>query len=105
METYVQVETTLGSREEAERIADDLVGARLVACAQIVCPVRSVYRWEGAVQHDDEYLVLLKTRSGLLGDLEERLAREHPYQTPELLVFEVAGGAASYLEWLAQETA
>ncbi len=104
-ETYLQVETTVGSREDAERIADEIVGARLAACAQIIGPIRSLYWWDGAVQNDEEFLVLLKTRSGLLDELKARLTRAHTYEVPELLAFEVADGAQSYLDWLSGETA
>jgi len=100
----LQVETTVGSYEDAERIAEELVGARLAACCQIVGPATSVYRWEGVVQREQEFLILMKTHSDRVEELKARLARGHPYEVPQVLVFEVIDGAGPYLAWITSET-
>jgi periplasmic divalent cation tolerance protein len=101
---YLQAETTTGSREDAERLATAIVGRRLAACAQIVGPIRSVYHWQGAVQNDEEYLVLFKTRAAIAEQFKRELAELHTYDVPEILLFEIRDGARSYLDWLAAET-
>src|SRR4051812_45036651 len=103
-DSYVQAETTVGTREDAERLAGDLVGRRLAACAQIVGPIRSVYRWEGEVRDEEEHLVRFKTRAARAEPLKEALAAAPPYDVPEVLIFAVADGARSYLDWVSAET-
>jgi len=101
---YLQAETTTGSREDAERLATEIVTRRLAACAQIIGPIRSVYHWHGAVQNDEEYLVLFKTRAAIVEQFKRELAELHTYEVPEILLFEIRDGGRSYLEWLAAET-
>jgi periplasmic divalent cation tolerance protein len=100
----VQAETTAPSLEEAQRLAAELVGRRLAACAHVAGPIRSTYWWEGEVQREEEYALRLKTRASLVGELERALAELHPYDVPELLVFEAAAGGRSYLDWVLAET-
>src|SRR5215207_6546777 len=96
-DVYLQAETTTGSREDAERLAAKIVTRRLAACAQIIGPIRSVYHWDGAVQNDEEYLVLFKTRAAIAEQFKRELAELHPYDVPEILLFEIRDGAGSYL--------
>ena len=103
-EVYLQAETTTGARDDAERLAREIVARRLAACAQIIGPIRSVYRWQGAVQNDEEYLVLFKTRAAVAEQFKRELAELHPYDVPEILLFEIRDGGRSYLDWLAGET-
>ena len=86
----------------AQRIADTLVSDRFAACVNLLPGVRSVYRWQEAVQHDDEVLLLIKTTLDRVDALSEQLASLHPYELPELVAVEVAGGSQPYLDWLAQ---
>ena len=92
---------TAPDRKAAERLAAVLVEERLAACVNIVAPIISVYRWQGAVEREDEALLLLKTTEARLEPLRERLLELHPYDTPEFLVFQVAAGAPDYLRWVA----
>ena len=101
---YLQAETTTDSREDAERLATEIVTRRLAACAQIIGPIRSVYRWEGAVCNDEEYLVLFKTRAAIAEQFKSELAELHAYDVPEILLFEIRDGGRPYLDWLAAET-
>ncbi len=88
----------------AEAIATRLVEERLAACVQILPPMRSVYRWEGKVEQAAEVLLLAKTSSDRLQALCARIQALHPYDTPEVIALEAAGGSGSYLDWVHAET-
>ena len=92
--------TTTASREEAERIAHALVEERLAACVNIASGVRSIYRWQGAVETADEVLLLIKTTVQHIDKLRMRLDELHSYELPEFLVLEIAGGSQEYLDWV-----
>lgn len=100
----VVVFSTFPGAERAAEVARTLVDERLAACVNLVPAVRSIYRWQGAVQDDTEALAIIKTTSERLPALRERLAALHPYDVPEILALPVADGHAPYLAWLAAET-
>jgi periplasmic divalent cation tolerance protein len=104
-EDFVVVLITAGSADEAARIARALVEERLAACANLVGPIRSIYRWEGAVEEAAETLLLVKGRAADLETIEARVRALHVYQVPEVLALPVRGGSAPYLAWLAESTA
>ena len=91
--------------DQARPIADALVERELVACVNIVARVQSVYRWKGAVEHDDEALLVEKTTRAALPALEAALGELHPYETFELVALDVAGGSAEYLAWIGASVA
>jgi periplasmic divalent cation tolerance protein len=103
METLL-VLTNLPERTVAERLAEMLVEKRLAACVNILAPCRSVYRWKGAVQHDEEHPMLIKTTRERYPALEQALRAGHPYELPEIIALPVACGLGAYLEWVAAET-
>ena len=88
----------------AERIATALVEERLAACVNIVPGLRSIYRWEGAIEATDEVLLLIKTLPARSPALQDRLRELHPYELPELLAVTSAFGLPDYLRWVADET-
>jgi periplasmic divalent cation tolerance protein len=93
--------TTCGSAAEAKRIAEALVKKRLAACVNIVPgPLQSIYRWKGKVESAQEVLLIIKTTSRRLAELERELNRLHSYDVPEFLVIKVAPGSHPYLKWL-----
>ena len=96
--------TTLPNSDAAVELARTIVGERLAACANLLPAVRSVYRWEGKVQDENEVLVLFKTRQEHFERLKQRLLELHPYEVPEVLAIPVEQGYHPYLEWLAKET-
>jgi periplasmic divalent cation tolerance protein len=98
------VMTTLPDAATAERLAGELVAARLAACVNVLTPVRSVYRWKGAVETADEVPLLVKTTRERYAALEAVLRAAHPYELPEIVALPVAAGLAPYLEWVAAET-
>jgi periplasmic divalent cation tolerance protein len=95
---------TLGSEEAADALATTLVEERLAACGNIVPGVRSIYRWQGAVQRDTEVLLLLKTVSARVPALSARIRELHSYDVPEVLALPVLGGLQAYLEWIEEST-
>ena len=100
MKEYIQVFTTTKKKDDADEIARDLVEKRLVACAQIVGPIQSIYRWKGEIEEEEEWLCILKSRHDCYEKIEQRLKDIHPYEEPEILALSVARGSRSYLAWL-----
>lgn len=96
--------TNLPERAAAERLADLLLEQRLAACVNILAPCRSVYRWKGAVQHDEEHPMLIKTTTERYPELEKALRAGHPYELPEIVAVPVESGLPAYLDWVAAET-
>jgi periplasmic divalent cation tolerance protein len=96
--------TNLPDRAAAERLADLVIGKQLAACVNILAPCRSVYRWKGAVQHDEEHPMLIKTTAERYPALESALRSGHPYELPEIIAVPIERGLAAYLDWVAAET-
>jgi periplasmic divalent cation tolerance protein len=96
----LEVHVTMPDAERATSLARILVGEALAACVNVVSGVRSIYRWEGRVQEDDEVLCLIKTRPAIFEQVRRRILELHPYEVPEILAFSVDDGSADYLEWL-----
>lgn len=94
------VMTTVASAEEADRIGRTLVEERLAACATLMPPVLSIYRWHDQIESSAETMLLIKTSVDQLPALETRLRELHSYQIPEFLVFPVESGSHAYLDWL-----
>lgn len=90
--------------EEAESIARTIIGERLAACVSI-SPVRSVFRWEGEVECDEEHLMICKTTAEKSGDLIRRIEEIHSYDVPEVIALHVHDGNTSYLDWVRFEVA
>jgi periplasmic divalent cation tolerance protein len=87
--------------DQARAIAEALVERELAACVNIVALVQSVYRWQGAVEHDDEALLIVKTTRAAVAPLTAALGELHPYENFELVALDVADGAPAYLDWIA----
>jgi periplasmic divalent cation tolerance protein len=100
----VVVLSTAPGETEAARLARILVEERLAACVSRVPGVKSLYRWEGAIEDAEEVLLIIKTHSRRAPDLTRRLRELHPYEVPEILVIPVAAGLAAYLDWVRSET-
>lgn len=100
MTDYVQVLTTAGSKEEAERICDALIEDRLAACVQVAGPLSSTYRWQGEVEREQEWQCLAKTEARLYEEVEAAIRRVHSYEEPEILAIPVLAGSRGYLDWV-----
>lgn len=82
------------------KLARTLLDERLIACANLVDGVRSIFRWEGEVAEEGEALAILKTTEARLAALRARVLELHPYDVPELLSLSVSEGAEAYLDWV-----
>lgn len=100
MADYVQVLTTTGSEEEAERIATALLEQRLAACVQTLGPTVSRYRWQGELERAQEWQCLAKTEAALYAEVEASIRAVHSYDEPEILAIPVLAGSRGYLEWI-----
>ena len=103
MSDHIEIQITCGSPGEADRIADALVEHRFAACIQQI-PIRSTYRWEGAVQHDDEILLLVKTTAARFDDVDAIVRELHSYDVPAITAVPIVRGSEDYLAWIDAET-
>ena len=101
---HVSVYVTCPDEETAVRIARDLLDKRLVACANVVPRVRSLYRWEGRVQDEREVAMFMKTRRALVPDVLREARALHPHEVPCIVAFDLAAGEKDYLSWVAEAT-
>jgi len=104
MSGEIVVFITASSEDEAKKIADALVEDRLVACANIVPGVQSVFRWQGNVCREPECLMMLKTRAQHLEAVAALVKQLHSYEVPEIVALPIIGGSAEYLDWIVKET-
>lgn len=103
MEKYGMVLTTFANEGQARPVIEEIIQCKLAACVQEI-KIKSHYVWKGGFCHDDEVLVLFKTRETLYPELEKKLLELHPYETPEILFVGVDKGSAAYLAWIGQQT-
>ena len=94
--------TTAGSQNEAQAIARALVERRLAACVNIVPGVQSVYRWQGAVESAQEWLLIIKTTAAAFDRVREAVKQLHSYDRPECICVAVEDGSAEYLAWIGE---
>lgn len=97
------VYTTFPTLAAAEEVARALVEARLVACANILPGMVSLYRWEGRTERSEEAVMILKTTAARAEAVVEAVRERHPYDLPAILVLPLEGGLAAYLAWIAGE--
>ena len=98
--THRVVFTTINDRQQAENIAQTLLEARLVACINVLGPCTSLYTWQGKLERDTEYLLLMKTTAACEAAVMTRLQEIHPYEIPEIIVLPIANGSPAYLHWI-----
>lgn len=101
---HVIVSSTTDSEGAARTLASGVVDAKLGACAQIVGPITSVYRWENEVQTDQEWRVEIKTAADRVAALVDYIKSHHSYDVPEIVATPIQGGSTEYLQWLTDET-
>jgi periplasmic divalent cation tolerance protein len=104
MTDCILILVTAGSEPEAETIAKTLVEERLVACVNIVSSIRSIYRWEGKIADDREWLLIMKTPASHFAAVESRVKALHSYQMPEVIAVPIQAGSEAYLRWIREET-
>ena len=81
-------------------MADMLVDKSLAACVQIMPEMESIYRWQGKVELQREFLLIAKTLSSRFGEIESEVVKLHSYETPEIVALPLVAGSRPYLEWL-----
>lgn len=99
---YIIVFVTCKDKNEAEKIAHTLLEEKLIACANFIAPVHSVFRWQGKVEQAEECLMVLKSRLDLFETLAEKLKGLHSYEVPEILAVPVVAGSEAYLAWMGE---
>lgn len=97
---YIVVLVTTSNKEEAEKIANSLLNEKLIACANIIGPVHSLFWWTGKIERTEEYIILMKSRESLFDKLSERVKALHSYDVPEIIALPVVKGYKAYVEWL-----
>ncbi|PQO33801.1 divalent-cation tolerance protein CutA [Blastopirellula marina] len=103
MSQAIVVQTTTGSRADAEQLAEILVQHALAGCVQITGPITSVYRWQGTVQKDEEFLLSIKTIEQAFTPLADLIRKHHSYEVPEIIALPITFGGSDYLAWLAEQ--
>ncbi len=99
----VVILVTTSGEEESERISRALLERNLIACANIVPQVRSLFRWEGEVEDENESLLILKSTADALHLVDECVRQVHSYDVPEVIALPVTGGSLAYLSWVGEE--
>ena len=97
--------TTVSSKKEAELIGSKLIDKELAACVNIIPNIKSIYRWEGKINKDSEYLLIIKTVKRAEEDVFENIRKLHSYDTPEMISIPITGGEKNYLNWLSKSVA
>jgi periplasmic divalent cation tolerance protein len=98
--SFVIVLTTFPADRDVTAFARTLVDERLVACVNVLPPMDSTYRWQGAVEQASERQVIMKTTSARANELKNRIVALHPYDVPEILVLPITHGGKGYLNWI-----
>lgn len=101
---YGVVMVTAASRTEAEMIAKTLVEVHLAACVSLL-PIHSIYTWQGEVQSEDEWQLLIKTDLKKFSQLESKVRELHSYEVPEIIALPIIAGSQSYLNWISENVA
>jgi periplasmic divalent cation tolerance protein len=103
MTKIVSVYAVFADADEAERVARTIVEERLAACANILGPCRSVYRWQGTVEEADEVAAIFKARADKAEALTARIAALHSYDVPAIAIWPIDGAWPAYAEWVVAE--
>ena len=100
MTDKVVILVTAANRGECRKIAHHLVETRLAACVNISQPIKSVYRWEGQIAEQGEFLLFIKSTRGLFPEIRTEILKIHSYHTPEIICLPVIDGSRDYLQWI-----
>ena len=96
--------TTVASKQEAQQLASDLLAKSLAACVQIDGPIESHYHWNGKLNQDDEFRLLIKTTVGSWPKLQRYLESSHPYDEPEIILIPINDASPGYRNWVVTQT-
>lgn len=98
----IAVITTVGTEQEANELAEELIGRRLAACVNILSGVRSVYRWKGRICKDSEFLLVIKSMEEEVEEIRSTILELHSYELPEVLAIPIQRGDDRFLGWIAE---
>ena len=102
MSDYILIYITISNEEAATHIAEKLVSENLVACANIIPTIKSVYKWQNQMETNSESVVLFKTTKSMEQIVINRIKELHPYQLPCVVSFDIADGNGDFLNWISQ---
>ena len=97
--------STVGSEEEAKHIAHTLIKEKLVACVNIIPEITSIYRWEGVIEEDSEFIMIAKTTEKNAEKTVARINELHSYELPDIIVIPIIAGLKEYIQYIEDETA
>lgn len=100
---YIMITTTFDNKEEANKIIEILLEKRLVSCCQL-SNIESSYHWKGKIEHTNEFLLQMKSKKELFTEIEQVVLKEHTYETPQLVAYDIVDGFKGYLDWIEEET-
>lgn len=95
---------TAPNREEAISLAHELLNKKLIACANIIDHVTSLYRWRGDIEQNNEVIIIAKTMPSHTEEIVKRVKELHSYECPAIVTVPVTGGSQQYFDWIAGET-
>ncbi|MBP9855191.1 MAG: divalent-cation tolerance protein CutA [Candidatus Omnitrophica bacterium] len=101
---YIVIFITCKNKKEAENIADQLLKDKLIACANIISDIQSMYWWEGRVNSDQEVMMVIKTRKTLFSKIVKAVKAIHSYKVPEIIAMPIISGNKDYLNWIDDST-
>ena len=97
---YIVVLCMIDTYEAAKSIARTLVESKLAACVNIVPQITSIYSWKGEIVEDNEFLLIVKSKSEAYDKLESEIKELHSYEVPEIIAFDINKGLPEYLRWI-----
>ncbi len=100
---YIVIFVSFPDESTAETICRQLVENKLIACANLIPNLRSIYRWQGNIEKSSEVLAILKTTKAIFPEVKDLVLRMHPYQVPEIISFDISDAYEPYLKWILEE--
>lgn len=104
MADYISVYITISTQTAADRVARALVEEKLAACVNVLPPARSIYRWHGHIEVNDEIILIAKSRKSLFPQIEARVRELSSYACPCIIAWPIEAGHQPYLDWIGQQT-
>jgi periplasmic divalent cation tolerance protein len=100
---FIQVQITFPTKETINQVAKLLVERRLAACVQVVGKIRSMYIWNDKIENNEEFLLLVKTRSALFEELIDFVRQIHPYVCPQIIALPIVDANTDYIKWMDEQ--
>ena len=97
---FIIILITAKDKKEAQKIVRGLLEAKLIACANIIEGVQSLFWWQGKIDSSNEALLILKTKKTLFKQVSSKVKYLHSYQTPEIIALPLVAGSKDYLDWI-----